>query len=53
MIEGAKKKGLDVKQGGELFSDAMGAAGSKEGTYSGMYRHNVDTIYKALSGKGE
>ncbi|RAV05573.1 metal ABC transporter solute-binding protein, Zn/Mn family [Paenibacillus sp. YN15] len=53
VIEGAKKKGLDVKQGGELFSDAMGAAGTPEGTYIGMYRHNVDTIYKALSGKGE
>ncbi len=53
VIEGARKKGLDVKQGGELFSDAMGAAGTKEGTYTGMYRHNVETIYKALSGKGE
>jgi manganese/zinc/iron transport system substrate-binding protein len=53
VIEGAKKQGLDVKLGGELFSDAMGSAGTKEGTYLGMYRHNVDTIYKALSGKGE
>ncbi|WP_127580078.1 metal ABC transporter solute-binding protein, Zn/Mn family [Paenibacillus koleovorans] len=53
VIEGAKKKGLDVKKGGELYSDAMGAASSPEGTYLGMYRHNVNTIYKALSGKGE
>lgn len=53
VIEGAKKQGLQVKLGGELFSDAMGDAGTKEGTYLGMYRHNVDTIYKALSGKGE
>lgn len=53
VIEGAKKRGLDVKVGGELFSDAMGDAGTPEGTYIGMYRHNADTIYRALSGKGE
>ena len=34
--------------GGELFSDAMGKAGTPEGTYDGMVRHNVDTIVKAL-----
>jgi len=51
VIEGAKKRGLDVKLGGELFSDAMGEAGTKEGTYLGMYAHNVDTITKALSGE--
>jgi manganese/zinc/iron transport system substrate-binding protein len=53
VIEGAKKAGLDVKLGGSLFSDAMGDSGTSEGTYIGMYRHNVDTIYKALSGTGE
>ncbi|GIP31835.1 metal ABC transporter solute-binding protein, Zn/Mn family [Paenibacillus sp. J2TS4] len=53
VIEGAKKQGLDVKVGGELYSDAMGDAGTPEGTYIGMYRHNVDTIYKALSGRGD
>lgn len=53
VIEGAKTKGLDVKLGGELFSDAMGEGGTVEGTYIGMYRHNVETIYNALSGKGE
>lgn len=53
VVEGAKKQGLDVKLGGELFSDAMGDAGTTEGTYIGMYRHNVETIYKALTGKGE
>lgn len=40
--------------GGELFSDAMGTAGTLEngydvGTYDGMIRHNLDTIVKALS----
>jgi len=53
VIEGAKGHGLDIKLGGELYSDAMGDAGTPEGTYIGMYRHNVDTIYKALSGKDE
>lgn len=48
VIEGAKEKGLDLKLGGELFSDAMGAAGTEEGTYLGMYRHNVETISHAL-----
>ena len=53
VIEGAKEEGLDVQLGGELFSDAMGEAGTEEGTYLGMYRHNVDTIYRALTGKEE
>lgn len=48
VIQGAKEKGHDIQIGGELFSDAMGAAGTVEGTYVGMVRHNVDTIVKAL-----
>lgn len=48
LVEGAKAKGHTVRIGGELFSDAMGAAGSPEGTYVGMVRHNVDTIVGAL-----
>ncbi|WP_246939246.1 metal ABC transporter solute-binding protein, Zn/Mn family [Bacillus pinisoli] len=48
VIEGAKNKGHEVKIGGELFSDAMGEEGTEEGTYIGMYRHNVDTIVGAL-----
>jgi len=53
VIEGAKKAGLDVGLGGELFSDAMGEEGTEEGTYLGMYRHNVDTIYQALKSGDE
>lgn len=53
VIEGAKQQGLDVKIGGELYSDAMGDAGTPEGTYLGMYAHNVETIYQALSAEGE
>ena len=52
VIEGATKTGLDVELGGELFSDAMGKAGTEEGTYLGMYRHNVNTIYQGLT-RGE
>jgi manganese/zinc/iron transport system substrate-binding protein len=50
VIDGASKEGLEVTLGGELFSDAMGAKGTEEGTYLGMYHHNVNTIYKALTG---
>lgn len=48
VIEGAKEKGHNISIGGELFSDAMGAEGTEEGTYIGMYKHNVDTIVDAL-----
>ncbi|MBL8044934.1 MAG: zinc ABC transporter substrate-binding protein [Anaerolineales bacterium] len=41
-------KGWEVKIGGQLFSDAMGAASTPEGTYIGMVRHNVDTIVNSL-----
>lgn len=53
VIEGAAKAGLEVKLGGELFSDAMGEAGTKEGTYLGMFDHNVTTIFDALQGGNE
>ncbi|KAA0548982.1 manganese transporter [Bacillus sp. BGMRC 2118] len=48
IVEGAMKKGHTVRIGGELFSDAMGDSGTEEGTYIGMYKHNVDTIVEAL-----
>ncbi|MGG3806393.1 metal ABC transporter solute-binding protein, Zn/Mn family [Metabacillus fastidiosus] len=48
VVEGAKKKGHEVKIGGELFSDAMGEEGTEEGTYAGMFKHNVDTIVSSL-----
>jgi manganese/zinc/iron transport system substrate-binding protein len=43
-----KAQGFDVSIGGELFSDAMGSQGTPEGTYTGMVRHNIDTIVGAL-----
>jgi manganese/zinc/iron transport system substrate-binding protein len=53
VIEGASSAGIEVGLGGELYSDAMGEPGTEAGTYIGMYRHNVDTIYKALSKGGK
>ena len=51
LLEGAKSRGQIVKIGGELFSDAMGKAGSYEGTYIGMIDHNATTITRALGGQ--
>ncbi|MFL6976049.1 manganese ABC transporter substrate-binding protein/adhesin MntA [Bacillus inaquosorum] len=48
VAEGAKEKGHTVTIGGQLYSDAMGEKGTKEGTYEGMFRHNINTITKAL-----
>jgi manganese/zinc/iron transport system substrate-binding protein len=45
-----RARGFAVNIGGELFSDAMGTAGTPEGTYPGMVRHNIDTIVNALLG---
>ena len=43
-----KDKGHNVVIGGELFSDAIGEKGTSEGTYIGAFKHNVDTIMRAL-----
>lgn len=51
LAEGAAARGHRVVIGGELFSDAMGVAGTYEGTYIGMIDHNVTTIARALGGE--
>lgn len=48
VIEGAAAKGHKLTIGGELFSDAMGADGTYEGTYVGMIDHNITVIAAAL-----
>jgi len=48
VLEGCKQKGLDVKIGGELYSDAMGEKGSKGGTHIGMIKSNAEKIVNAL-----
>ena len=50
LIEGAAAAGHEVVIGGALFSDAMGAADTYEGTYIGMIDHNATTISAALGG---
>jgi len=50
LIEGSGARGHTVTIGGEIFSDAMGKAGSYEGTYIGMIDHNATTISRALGG---
>jgi manganese/zinc/iron transport system substrate-binding protein len=50
LVEGARAQGHSVAIGGELFSDAMGQAGTYEGTYIGMMDHNITTITRALGG---
>ena len=46
--EAVKAKGWQVAIGGELFSDALGAKNTPEGTYIGMLKHNVTTIVNGL-----
>ena len=46
--EGCKQKGHELKSGGTLFSDAMGAKNTPEGNYIGMVQHNTTIIYEAL-----
>jgi len=53
LIDGAASHGHKVIIGGELFSDAMGAAGTTEGTYVGMIDHNVTTVVRALGGEAD
>ncbi|MBX0335461.1 zinc ABC transporter substrate-binding protein [Pontibacter sp. HSC-14F20] len=48
VVQGCSKRGHKVLIGGTLFSDAMGEEGTPEGTYTGMVRHNTNTIVTSL-----
>jgi len=51
LVEGARSRGHEVAVGDkELFSDAMGAAGTYEGTYIGMLDHNITLVARGLGG---
>lgn len=50
VIAGVEARGARIRIGGELFSDAMGPAGTYEGTYVGMIDHNATVIARALGG---
>ncbi|MFN8764630.1 MAG: metal ABC transporter solute-binding protein, Zn/Mn family [Pirellulaceae bacterium] len=51
VLQGAASAGHRVQLGGSLFSDAMGPEGTYEGTYVGMWDHNITTITSALGGR--
>ncbi|MFP6766280.1 MAG: zinc ABC transporter substrate-binding protein [Planctomycetaceae bacterium] len=51
VIEGCAAEGFQLEIGGELFSDAMGAPGTYEGTYIGMMDHNATILVRALGGE--
>lgn len=48
VVAQAAARGHRVRVGGTLYSDALGAAGTPEGTYIGMVRANVQTLVEAL-----
>lgn len=48
VADGCRRKGHEVQIGGELFSDALDAAGKPGGTYLGMIGQNTKTIVNAL-----
>jgi manganese/zinc/iron transport system substrate-binding protein len=48
LIQGCEAAGHPLTLGGELYSDAMGPAGTPEGTYVGMIEYNTQQIVRAL-----
>jgi manganese/zinc/iron transport system substrate-binding protein len=51
IVEGAAAAGHEVRLGEPLHSDSTGPAGSPEGTWTGMLRHNARAITRALGGR--
>ncbi len=52
LVEGARSRGHQVNIGDqELYSDAMGRAGTYEGTYIGMLDHNITLVARGLGGE--
>ncbi len=50
LVGGVNARGKELRIGGELYSDAMGEAGTYEGTYLGMIDHNITLVARALGG---
>lgn len=48
VLAAARRRGAEARVGGELLADAAGDAGTPEGTYIGMVRHNVTLIADGL-----
>jgi manganese/zinc/iron transport system substrate-binding protein len=51
VIEGAASRSIKLQVGQELYSDALGPAGSHADNYLGMMKHNFDAVSQALSGQ--
>jgi len=51
VVAATRDRGHEVTIGGTLYGDAMGDAGTPDGSYVGMVRHNVVTIVTALGGE--
>ncbi|OJF95952.1 metal ABC transporter solute-binding protein, Zn/Mn family [Alkalibacterium sp. 20] len=49
LIEATNSRGHQLKNAGELYSDALGSSEDDADTYITMYRSNVDTIVSALN----
>lgn len=47
--EAVASRGFSVDIGGTLYSDALGASGTPQATYTGMFKHNIRTITQALT----
>jgi manganese/zinc/iron transport system substrate-binding protein len=50
LVEGCRARGHAVAVGGELLSDAMGPAGTEQGTHVGMVVFDAESIARALGG---
>ncbi|MGB0167493.1 MAG: metal ABC transporter solute-binding protein, Zn/Mn family [Luteibaculum sp.] len=48
LLQVCKQKGMEVREGGILFSDALGNPDSEAGNYIGMLRHNTRQILSCL-----
>ena len=51
VIDAARQRGHEISIGGQLYSDAMGEAGTAGGTYVGMLHANTRHIVEALDGE--
>jgi manganese/zinc/iron transport system substrate-binding protein len=49
VMSGCQARGHEVKLGGQLYSDALGEAGSPEETLIGAFKANVEAIYSGLN----
>ncbi|MEX1219112.1 MAG: zinc ABC transporter substrate-binding protein [Solirubrobacterales bacterium] len=48
VLASAREMGQDTTIGGELYSDSAGELGTPEGTYQGMFRSNVEKLFRGL-----